>query len=97
MFVYELHDVVLQLTGDLCADHVGDFRDSAVAAIGERPRRLIVELSAVERCDDDGLQALGSARDRSSAAGVDFVLDSPPPVVRARLDALGVGAHFFVR
>jgi anti-anti-sigma factor len=95
--MYDLHDIVLQVTGSLDAFEVAAFDECVDAAIAEEPRRLIVELSALESMDEHGLRAVIGARDRAARADVDFVLDSPSAAVTALLDDADVREGFFVR
>ncbi len=95
--MYDLHDIVLQLTGTLDAFEVAAFDECIGAAIAEQPRRLIVELSALEAMDEPGLKAVVVARDRAARADVDFVLDSPGATVTALLDDASIRGDFVIR
>src|SRR5690349_499831 len=76
LYMYDLHDIVLQLSGDLDEVNTPGFGRCADAAIAEKPRRLIVEMSALDTVDDPGLTSVLEARDRASSAAVDFVIAS---------------------
>ena len=97
LYVYDLHDIVVQLSGDLDEGNTPGFGRCADAAIAEEPRRLIVELSALDTMDEAGLEAIVAARDRARAAGVDFILDSPNARITAMLDDAGIRGSFFIR
>jgi anti-anti-sigma factor len=95
--MYDLHDIVLQLSGDLDAVNTSGFGRCADEAISEHPRRLIVEMSALDTIDDPGLASVVDARDRASHADVDFILDSPNPRISEMLDGAGIRESFFIR
>jgi anti-anti-sigma factor len=95
--MYDLHDIVLQLSGDLDEVNAPGFGRCADEAISEHPRRLIVEMSALDSLDDRGLSSVVDARDRAAVADVDFILDSPNARVTAMLDGAGVRDSFFIR
>jgi anti-anti-sigma factor len=97
LYMYDLHDIVLQLSGDLDGVDTPGFGLCADAAIAEEPRRLIVEMSALNTMDDSGLDAIVAARDRAAVAGVDFILDSPNARIITMLDHAGVRESFFIR
>jgi anti-anti-sigma factor len=95
--MYDLHDIVLQLSGDLDEVNTPGFGRCADAAISEHPRRLIVEMSALDTIDDPGLSSVVGARERAAGADVDFILDSPNPRISEMLDDAGVREFFFIR
>jgi anti-anti-sigma factor len=95
--MYDLHDIVLQLSGDLDEVNTPGFGRCADSAIAEDPRRLIVEMSALDTLDRPALDALVDARDRAARAGVDFILDSPNGGILSMLDHSGVRESFFIR
>jgi anti-anti-sigma factor len=95
--MYDLHDIVLQLSGDLDEVNTAGFRRCADEAIAEHPRRLIVEMSALDTVDDPGLWSVVDARDRASVADVDFILDSPNPRITTMLEGAGILEGFFIR
>jgi anti-anti-sigma factor len=95
--MYDLHDIVLQLSGELDRDNTVGFGRCADAAIAEQPRRLIVEMSALDTMDETGLRSVAEARDRAIEASVEFVLDSPNPSITSLLDAAGIRESFFIR
>jgi anti-anti-sigma factor len=97
LFVYELHDVVVQLSGALDETAPPVFDQCVDAAIAEGPRRLIVEMSALDAIDDDGVRSLDAARRRSDQAGVEFVVDTLTSAVSASLEDAGLKGTFFVR
>jgi anti-anti-sigma factor len=95
--MYDLHDIVLQLSGDLDGVNTPGFGRCADNAIAEHPRRLIVEMSALDTIDDPGLSSVVDARDRAQAAEVDFILDSPNPRITTMLEGAGILEGFFIR
>jgi anti-anti-sigma factor len=95
--MYDLHDIVLQLSGDLDEANTADFGCCADAAISEHPRRLIVEMSALDTIDDNALSSLAGARERAERAGVAFVLDSANATVTTTLERAGIRESFFIR
>jgi anti-anti-sigma regulatory factor len=97
LYMYDLHDIVLQLSGDLDEINTPGFGNCADAAIAEQPRRLIVEMSALDTVDDPGLESITEARDRATVAQVDFILDSPNSSITTMLDSAGIREMFFIR
>ena len=97
LYMYDLHDIVLQLSGELDEQNSPGFGHCADAAIAEHPRRLIVEMSALDTIDDPGLDSITSARERATDADVDFILDSPNPCITKMLDTAGIRESFFIR
>ncbi len=95
--MYDLHDIVLQLSGELEDGSTPVFDKCADAAIAEHPRRLIVELSALEAMDEPGVWSVAGVRDRAETADVEFVLDSPGERVIDLLERAGIRDSFFVR
>jgi anti-anti-sigma factor len=95
--MYDLHDIVLQLSGDLDEVNIPGFERCADEAISEHPRRLIVEMSALESIDERGLRSMTDVRDRATVGNVDFILDSPNPWITTMLDGAGVRDGFFIR
>jgi len=95
--MYDLHDIVLQLSGELDDPNTPAFDKCVDAAIDEHPRRLIVEMSALDSLDEAGLGAVVGARDRATSVDVDFVLDSPNALVTSMLDHAGIRESFFIR
>lgn len=94
---YELHDVTVQLSGELDLAGVEAFDECVEAACADTPRRLVLELSALEFIDVVGINALLAALRRTDAAGVELVLDSPSPAVATLLGLTCPDGTFFVR
>jgi anti-anti-sigma factor len=97
LYMYDLHDIVLQLSGDLDQVNTPGFGRCADAAISEHPRRLIVEMSALDTIDEPGLTSVVEAHERATVADVDFILDSPNSRITTMLDRAGVRDSFFIR
>jgi len=97
LVVYELHDVALHLSGELDIANKDGFDDCVGAALEERPRRLVLELSALEFTDVVGVNCFVDARARAQAVGVDVILDSPNDGLRQLLDVRGVTQDFRIR
>jgi anti-anti-sigma factor len=97
LVVYELHDVALHLSGALDTANKETFDECVRAALADCPRRLVLELSALELADGVGVSCFVEARSRAEAAGVDLILDSPNVTVRQLLDHRGVTQHFRIR
>jgi anti-anti-sigma factor len=90
LMVYEHHDVVLQLVGELDIAGRSALDECIATALAERPRRLVFELSALEFVDVYGAHAFRHARSEASDAGVEVILDNPNPTVCQLLDWCGV-------
>lgn len=95
--VHAQRDVLLQLSGELDAGGRDAFDDCAAAAIGERPRRLVLDLSAVEGIDLVGAGCFARAARRAAAAAVHLVLESPSQQVLNLLDNAGLAGSFSIR
>jgi anti-anti-sigma regulatory factor len=95
--VYDLHDIVLQLGGVLGEADAPEFEKCADVAIAESPRRLVIELSALERMEPSAVWSVAAVRDRAEHAGVEFILDSPSARVSVALVKEGIRDSFFVR
>ena len=93
LVVHELHDITVQLSGALTRTSVDALHGCITAALADAPRRLVFELSGLERVDDDSLECFLAARDAAGSSGVTVVVDSPNRVVRHLLEAgCGTGA-----
>jgi anti-anti-sigma factor len=97
LVVYEVHDVTLQLSGELTDSGMAAFESCVDSALADRPRRLVLELSALEGMDGVGVECFIGARDRAEAAGVQLVLDSPNAQARELLADGGDGETFAIR
>jgi anti-anti-sigma factor len=90
-------DVILQLGGILDREGSAAFDACVKAAVSERPRRLVLELSALVSIDDDGVRCLAQTSRAAADVGVDLVLDSPSPMVLHALECARSGMTFSVR
>jgi anti-anti-sigma factor len=97
LVVYEHHDVVLQLSGELDLDGRPALDACIRRSLDDHPRRLVLEMSALVFADVVGADAFADARRRADAAGVELVVDSPTPSVRRVLALCGVLGDLHVR
>ncbi len=97
LVVHELHDITLQLSGTLDAGNRSGLVECAESAVAEQPRRLVLELSALDEIDADGVSGLFQACESARAAGVDALFDSPSAAVREVLLAAMPGGDFPIR
>jgi anti-anti-sigma factor len=95
--VFELHDIVLQLSGELDIASSPHLDQCVRIVLGEHPRRLIVDASALEFADVVGLGCLIRASHQAARAGADLVLTSPNPMLRRLIDVAGVADRFRIR
>ncbi|MEU3465558.1 STAS domain-containing protein [Streptomyces sp. NPDC006733] len=78
--------LVLALSGDLDYDTQQTLSDTAVLALDDGCRQLIVECSRVTFCDSEGLNALLQLRQEAEGRGVILVLAAISAVLRHVLD-----------
>lgn len=84
-------EAVLALCGDIDLLTAGDVLEAARRCLRGRPARLLLDLRQVGFCDAAGARALRQARDEAAAAGTDFGLVAPGPVVARVLTLIGAG------
>jgi anti-anti-sigma regulatory factor len=77
--------VVLVLAGDMRGRDTHAFTSCVAAVVGERPRRLILDLSALQSFDEPCAAAIAEADRSCTLAGVELVVLSGAPELRARL------------
>ena len=97
MLVLEKHDATLILGGSLDATGRDAFEECVASACGEWPRRLVLDLSALESIDAAGIESLSRVRERVEATGIDLVLDSPSEAVLRQVELASHDGDFFVR
>jgi anti-anti-sigma factor len=97
MVVYAADDVLLQLTGHLDAEAADAFDDCVTTAIGEQPRRLVLDLSALGSMDLIGSDCLRKASESATGAGVHLVLDSPNESVLRVLESAMLRDGYSIR
>jgi anti-anti-sigma factor len=97
LVVFEPHDIALQLSGALDEDSCLPLEEAVTMALGEEPRRLVLELSALDAIDGAGVDQFVLARKQAGDAGVELVVDSPNDAVRAQLDDSGAIGGWHVR
>jgi anti-sigma B factor antagonist len=95
--VHELHDVVLQLSGELDLGGVDTLDECVASALAEQPRRLVLELSSLEFADCAAIRCFVRARRSAEAARVELILDTLVPAVRRTLELTGALDAFHVR
>ncbi|HYZ76183.1 MAG TPA: STAS domain-containing protein [Gaiellaceae bacterium] len=87
--------VVVVLTGELDLYNTPAVREALRRAVGQAPRRLVVNLSDVTFVDSTALGAFVEARS-ALADGHAFVLAAPGLEVRRALEVSGLDRHFAV-
>ncbi len=97
LVVYAVHDVILQLSGELDLAGRDAFDDCVTTALEATPRRLVLELSALDFTDVVGMRSFVKARLLAEAAGVQLILDSPNRLVRWLLGSGEVLNDFGIR
>ena len=85
LVVHATYDVMVQVTGVLDGDAVSAFAGCLTAAIADSPRRVVLEVSALEAVDEAGVACFRAAVQEAKAHEVGIVLESPSQVVLARL------------
>jgi anti-anti-sigma factor len=90
-------DIVVQLCGELDLVSIPSLEECLGVAVGEVPRRLVLDLSALVFIDAAGVAALLRAQRLSDAAGVTMVLDSPVADVQEVLDLTDLEREFEIR
>lgn len=82
-------EAVVALRGDIDLTTAGTVREAAHRCLRGRPARLLLDLRQVGFCDAAGVRALRQARDEAAAAGADFRLVAPGPLVIRVLTLIG--------
>jgi anti-anti-sigma regulatory factor len=82
---YDRRDVVLVLAGDMRRRDTRAFASCVAVVNAERPRRLILDLSALQSFDEPCVAAIAEAGRSCAVAGVELVVLSGAPELRARL------------
>jgi anti-anti-sigma regulatory factor len=97
LVVFEPHDIALQLSGTLAEDSCLPLAEAVTMALGEQPRRLVLELSALDAIDGAGVDEFVLARKHAGEVGVELVVDSPNDAVREQLDAADAIGGWHIR
>jgi anti-sigma B factor antagonist len=97
LVVAQHDDIVVQLCGELDLEGAATLEECVRAALPDRPRRLVLDLSSLAFIDSTGIAAFERARRAARDAGVDLVLDSPTRWVRRVLEITGLREHFAIR
>jgi anti-sigma B factor antagonist len=85
---------VATISGELGGASVPALREQLRAWPDRQASRVIVDLSAVTRCDASGLAALVAAGHRAWRLGGTLQLTVPAPAVLTALRVTGLDAHF---
>jgi len=85
--------IVLQVEGRVFSQTIADFDQRLNRALTQGTNGLIVDLSAVDYINGEGLQRLDAAAARERAAGREIVVCGLSPVVRTAFDLAGATAH----
>jgi anti-sigma B factor antagonist len=88
--------VVVHVSGEIDVSSVGPMRTTLLEELAERPRGLVIDLTAVDFCGSTGLQALCEARTRAESTLVELRLVATRPVVLRILDITGTRQLFTV-
>ncbi|HEY3723279.1 MAG TPA: STAS domain-containing protein [Acidimicrobiia bacterium] len=97
LVVFELHDIVLQLSGELDIASTVHLDKCVQVALDEHPRRLIVDASGLEFADVVGLGCLLRTCRKAERVNAEVVLASPNALLRRLIDAAGVANRFRIR
>jgi anti-anti-sigma factor len=97
LVVFELHDIVLQLSGELDIASTVHLDQCVQVALDEHPRRLIVDASGLEFADVVGLGCLLRTCRKAERVNAEVVLASPNALLRRLIDAAGVANRFRIR
>ena len=77
--------------GGIKAENAHMLHDRVIAVLAAtRPRRIVVDLSAVPSIDEAGIDALRAGQDVASAQEASLVVADPDPRVREQLRRRGV-------
>ena len=90
-------DIVVQMCGELDVTALSSLEECLTVAVGEEPRRLVLDLSALDFIDAAGLGVLVRARHLAETRDVAFVLDSPTPSVTRGLARTDLEGQFAIR
>jgi anti-anti-sigma factor len=97
LVVYALDDVHLQLTGALDSDGVDALGGCVETALAKQPRKLVLDLSALDSVDRCGVHCFAGVLRRSEAVGVHLVLDSPTRAVLEAIASVDGSEAFSIR
>jgi anti-sigma B factor antagonist len=97
LVVFDLHDVVLQLSGDLDVAHTDHLERCVRAALEEGPRRLIFDLSGLDFAGVAAVRALVHASHEAARVGAGTVLAAASPLMRHLIELGGVEELFTLR
>ncbi|MEH1127182.1 STAS domain-containing protein [Micromonospora sp. CPCC 206061] len=83
--------IAVEPQGEIVSDNAYMLRDRITAVLAAtRPRRIVVDLSAVPAIDEAGLGALRSGCDAAADREASLVLVDPHPMVRNELRRHGL-------
>ncbi|MFC8095358.1 STAS domain-containing protein [Streptomyces sp. NPDC057301] len=88
--VWNGHDLVMSLIGELDADTAPAVCEATVSVMSNGGRRILVDLSGVTLCDNASLYTLLGVRHALSHAGGELTLISPSEAVRLALLRTGL-------
>jgi anti-anti-sigma factor len=94
LVVFEPHDVLLQLTGELDLASIRSFEDCVAWALREHPRRLVLELSGLDFGDVSALRGFLGAKALAASAGGELVLAGPQRQLLELLAVAGLEREF---
>ncbi len=97
LVVFDLHDIVLQLSGELDIAGAPHLDQCVRTVLEERPRRLILDVSALEFTDVAGLGCLVRAAREGTRVDSGLVLASPNAMLRRLIDLADVADRFWIR
>lgn len=87
--------VLLEVSGEVDADSVGELRDKVLSCLVRgRPAEVIVDLRRVTLLDSAALGTLVGCHRAAEAAGARLVLRDPPAFVRRVIFVTGLGGLF---
>lgn len=86
--------VRLRVSGEIDMSTVPTFEEALSAALGDKPERLMIDLSEVNFMDSSGLNALVRARNALEDTGVELVISGMSDPVRRLFDVSGLMTAF---
>ena len=86
--------VRLRVSGEIDMSTVPTFEDALSAAQGEKPERMMIDLSEVNFMDSSGLNALVRARNALEDTGVELVISGMSVQVRRLFEVSGLMTAF---
>lgn len=82
--------IVVEVRGDIDSSSSGELRAALLAAVAQRPARVVVDLRYVTFIDSTGTGALAAGYNAACGQGTAFTLRDPSPFTAQQLRITGL-------